>query len=482
MPDPATPPQFEGQEHEFLDYQLVVVHFIYSFSWDVTNRTWQSLKDDLVVGKHQDDGAPKAKEWKERQLHERLFAANAELANSYQPNLVGKTTVFEKTGNVASNATLLSPLEEPDGLTLKACRKLTVPLRYTIRLFDNGSGTCTFAAQLSKELATFENIHLVLHLANNVDFGEAPVSSSHLLTNTFLQIPNKYEGGRDESLLPRGTEYSYTYGSGYCSLHDLFRRWIVDPPSWAPDDPANLWTDPDVLYTKDPKQDFQTPFVFTAAEVERNSFLRHRKSPTIDHARELGSILCKLTLDNRHIREHYLNLSDDYITTVLPFNKMRGGLVNLCLDRRLFFALSRRGAIALTSSFKDIPSCFVIPSLLNLCEILRARWHLGSIVNIKLDEALQLASGVDPEISPSHVLEELFKWRALFASFFRDPVPFLFDGGSITEIAEIAEQQLWLAKMRDEVARKFAILDRMIEDLYARKRVEDLTRWSGSTS
>lgn len=481
MPDLATPPQFEGQEHQFLDYQLVVVHFIYSFSWDVTDRTWESLKNDLL-GTLQPDGTRKsAKMWKELKLHERAFAATDESAQSYQPSLVGRTTVLERTGNVASAATLLSPMEEPDGLTLKDHRKLTVPLKYTVRLFDNGSGTCTFAAHLSKECATFENIHLVLHLANNVDFGEERYGS-HVLTNTFLQILSKQEARKDDSLFPRSPECSYTRASGYCSLHDLFRRWIVDPPNWAPDDPKKLWTDPGVLYTDNPKQDFQTPYVFTAAEVERNSFLRFRKSPTIDHAREVGSILCKLTLDNRHILEHYLNLSGDYITKVLPFNKDRNALVNLCLDRRLFFALSRRGAVALTASFKDIPSSFVIPSLLNLCEILRARWHLGSIVNIKLDEAIQMASGVDPEISPSQMLEELFKWRALFASFLRDPVPFLFDGGSITEIAEIAEEQLWLAKMRDEVARKFATLDRMIEDLYARKRVEDLTRWSGSAS
>ena len=217
------------------------------------------------------------------------------------------------------------------------------------------------------------------------------------------------------------------------------------------------------------KQDFQTPFVFTTAQVERNSFLRFRKSPTFDSQREVGSIFCKLTLDNRSILQHYLNLSEDYITEALPHNKARRALLNLCLDRRLFFAMSRRGAIALTASLADLPSCFVIPSFLNMCEILRGRWHIGSVVSARLDQAITeladaISGGSNTENSPLAMMEKMVKWRLLAAAFLRDPVPFLFDGGSVCEMAESCERLLWLDRLRTEVTGKFALLDELVRD------------------
>lgn len=470
------PPQWEGQEHPFLSYNRAVIHFIYSFSWDVTKRTWSDLRTDLD-----------AKKWRTRQLHERAFSAEGDLVNSYQPGLVCQTMVLEKSGEVAKEATLISPIEQYQDKDLKKVRSLTVPMKYIVRLFDNGSGIVTFSVPLSEATCTldkndtciaeknkrfFENIHLVLHLANNVDYGEEPVHSHTQLTSTFIKLPANSIMATD-SLLPVSDKECLTFSAGYCSLHDLFRRWVLsdNPPSWAPRDAKDLWTDSHVLNTRDLGQDFQTPFVFTAAEVERNSFLRFRKSPTIDSAREVGSILCKLTLDNRFILENYLNLSEDYIKEVLPYSRARGGLLNLCLDRRLFFATSRRGAIALTARLTDIPASFVIPSFLNMCEILRGRWHIGCVVSARVDQAIsELANaisdpkGASPSTSPLTIMERMVKWRLLAASFLRDPVPFLFDGGSICEMAEQCEKLLWLERLKTELIGKFQVLDQLVRD------------------
>jgi hypothetical protein len=38
MPNTYKEDQWEGREHRFLDYQEVIVHFIYSFGWDITAR------------------------------------------------------------------------------------------------------------------------------------------------------------------------------------------------------------------------------------------------------------------------------------------------------------------------------------------------------------------------------------------------------------------------------------------------------------
>lgn len=484
----STPPQWEGQEHSFLGYDRAVVHFIYSFSWDITTTAWSDLNADL-----------KAKGWNTRQLHERAFSSDGDVIYSYQPGLVGQTKVLERVGDFAGGLTLLVPIQTYQDKKLGECRRLTVPVKYTIRLFDNGSGILTFSVHLSVANANvpaagqstapsgldqsqrfFQNIHWVLHLANNVDYGVEPVHVHSQLTSTFIQLPSSQTNLAD-TLLPAEPGECLTFGDGYCSLHDLFRRWLLSasPPCWAPKNAKKLWVDADVLNTNEIGQDFQTPYVFTALEVDRNSFLRFRRSPTLDAAREVGSILCKLTLDNRFILENYLNLSEDYIKDVLPYSEARGGLLNLCLDRRLFFAMSRRGAIALTGKchvgeggkggFGDIPSSFVIPSFLNMCEILRGRWHIGCVVSACVDRAIAMLAGAISNTSnasptPLMIMEEMVKWRLLSASFLRDPVPFLFDGGSVCEMAEQCERLLWLERLRKEVTDKFQLLDQLVRD------------------
>ncbi len=489
-----TTQQYEGQEHQFLDYQEVYIYFIYSFTWDI-NISWETLQRDLLqdaageICKH----GTSVKGWKWRRLHDRvLWDLNRDMGPTYQPSLVTKKIVLERSRRIAQNIILLVPIKEYRGLNigerLEDRRELPVSLEYTVRLFENGGATCTFAVHLPKDLATFENIHSVLHLAHNVDLGCEPDGHQNHLTNAFIKLPEAEIEGMDSSLFPQeeGDSYAVNAQKDFCFLHDLFRRLLNRPLSWKPADVSPslgphiataFRSDEEVIDLDDLNQDFQSPFVFTIAQVERNSFLRFRKASTINAAREIGSILCKVTLDNRHIEEDYLHTSEDYLTSVLPYNRERHGLVNLCLDRRLFFAFSRRGAIALTANLKDIPSYFVIPSLLNLCEILRVRWYMGSVVSAGLDMAIAKVGSSSPEANSAASLDtretvkEMFKWRTMAGAFLRDPVPFLFDGGSVSEIAEMADRLLWLDHLRVEVTRKFDFLDNLVSDYL------NLQRW-----
>jgi hypothetical protein len=467
--------QWEGQEHQFLGYEHVYIHFIYSFAWDITKLSWDKLKYDLL---HKTDEmvcekGTGIKGWKLLRLHERtIWDKDERLGPTYQPNLVTTKRVLERSRSISHSATLLVPMNEYKGIALGKCRDdLSIHLSYTVRLFESGGATCTFVARLESKDTNFENIHCALHLAHNVDIGDEIHAVHSHLTNVYIKLPVSSGSDADHSLLPESTEQSSSFNAGYCSLHDLFRKLLKCPPEWAPTEACALWYDSEVLDLLHLDQDFQSPFLFTIAQVERNSFLRFRKHPTLDTAREIGSILCKLTLDNRYIIPDFLHISEDYLTNVLAYNKERRGLINLCLDRRLFFAISRRGALALTANFDDIPSYFVVPSLLNLCEILRARWHMGNIISARLDLAIdnigqsssENGEGADIR-SPLDLMETMFKWRILAGAFLRDPVPFLFDGGSVIEIAEFAERLLWLDRLRDETARKFEFLDQLLRD------------------
>jgi hypothetical protein len=473
--------QYEGQEHQFLDYEEAFVYFIYSFSWDISI-TWAGLKGDLLRGaKNQilEDGSLSRKGWRMRRLHERVLWDSGELGPTYQPTLVTRKYVMERT-NSLGNLVLLIPVEEYSGINIGECRKLTVNAEYTVRLFENGGAVCTFIMHLPKGATNFENIHSVLHLAHNVDLGREPDGLQRHLTNAFIKLPSKKSRQSDLSLFPKqkGDSYATDSGKDFCSLHDLFRRLLNRRLSWVPTKESAFLSDGAIVDYDHLNQDFQSPFVFTAATIERNSFLRFRKSPTINTAREVGSILCKLTLDNRFIRSDFLHISEDYLFSFVPFNAKRQGLVNLCLDRRLFFSFSRRAALALTPSLADVPSYFVVPSLLNLCEILRVRWYMGSIVSAELDKAIAKIGGSTPgnggkPLDVRQVIEEMFKWRTLGGAFLRDPIPFLFDGGSVSEIADLADRLLWLDHLRVEVTRKFDFLDKLVADYLNLERWRD---------
>ncbi len=454
--------QDDDDAHQFLNYQYVDINFIYSFTWDITQITWEDLcaelKDDHQKG------------WTIHPLHERIIQNDDKnLKYNYQPNLVFKTQVLERSSQIFKNGELLLPLEQNCYQDPTKYKIIPIDLSYSIRLFDNGAATCTFRVCLHSDNINFHNIHAALHLTQNVDIenrttSEVAPEAETPFTQSFLLIPelSKSEDGWDHSLFPKDSKR--------CSLYDLFYSLFVNPPSWAPAAANELWNEREVIDFSQPNQSSQSPFVFTIAQVERKSFLRFRKHPSLESNREIASILCKLTLDNRSIERDYSNLSENYIRYVIPYDNKRKGLINLCLDKRLFFTISRRGAIALTADLKGIPSYFVIPSLLNLCEILRARWHMGSIVSARLDQAIaDMGRSVSEKntantLNPLQLMETMFKWRILAGAFLRDPTPFLFDGGSVSEVAEIAERLIWLDRLCEETKRKFEMLDQLVRD------------------
>jgi hypothetical protein len=470
-----TPPQHEGQEHHFLDYQHVDVYFVYSLVWNTNEISWDKLCDDF-----NQKGS-----WILPRLHDRAVCHDdVQLVANYQPSLVSKRRVLERNQLVEKNATLILPIIPNCPLTDDRHRKVTLDLGYTIRIFHNGAMTCTFRACLKKEpdddnASMFEKIHAVLHLARNVDYvscehghGRAERERWDHLTDAYLLSKDNKPSNSEEdrSFWPNNNEY--------CTLHDLFRTLIETPPTWAQYHDAAIWAEPDTLDADDPYQDFQTPFVVTVAEVERNSFLRFRKHPTMESAREVASIMCKLTLDNREIRNDYLNLSEDYITSVINYNPLRKGLVNYCLDRRLFFSFSKRGAITITANLSDIPSCFVVPSFINLLEILRARWTMCCILNMQVDSLIddfsqpfegQMPSDEKVAYEPS-LIDKLVQLRQSYTRFLRDPIPYLFDGGSVTEIAQKAMIELNMNELSEGIHRKMQIVDAMRQDLEDKER------------
>ena len=61
-------------------------------------------------------------------------------------------------------------------------------------------------------------------------------------------------------------------------------------------------------------------------------------------------------------------------------------------------------------------------------------------------------------------LGTIIKRRRQLASFLHDPLPYSFEGGSVAEICEIAEREMWITKLLDMTMRKFNVLDSLYQD------------------
>ena len=460
---------------KFLNYKDVQIHFVYSFSWDLTKAKFDDLISNLKVTESSDEF--KINAWHKLKLHHRPLSWKTEHQGAYyQPNLISnKLYTLHRSGIIDENAEIYVPYELKNGTVkdLKKCKILSLRIEYNIRLFESGAGTCTFTIYLSQlNKITFEDINHVIHLAQNVQ----QIANSNHATNSFL-LNKRVISNKNNTLF---SEFYPKHAdcNNLISLNDLFSKILMDPPRWFPKGwrSKNLWFDKRILGNTEKIYNWQSPYVFTVAEIEEKDFQTLIDKPKDDTIKEIATIAGKLTLENSKVKEDFKYLKREYIANTFGYfkdfkrNKDEAdtiGLRNFSHHKKLFYTISKRGGIALSSDFSQNPGYFVIPSLINVIEILRTRWHLGNIVNISLDDAIQKAALSD---KLDVVLNDIFKCRALFALFLQDPVPYLFDGGAITELAEFAEKEFWLIKLRDDTYRKFQALDYLINDYYNRQR------------
>jgi len=280
------------------------------------------------------------------------------------------------------------------------------------------------------------------------------------------------------------------------SMQEMVNRLLLTndgrlPDSWfVPEDPKNLkasdlsrWLDWELLeWPRNASGEYeinypwQNPYVFTICELRKPIKGERFSAQAVVSARgrEMASILTKMNLNNDRIDKDFQCMGDDYMSHALPFNSKRKALRNLSHDDRLFFSFSRRGALAITAKMDAIPGYFVLPSFVNLLEILRARWHLGNAVNLELDKAIEMLVSEGGEPPTMYALSAVHRARAMLAMFLRDPVPYLFDGGAVTEIAQLADTELWLSRLRVNAHEKLTTLDKLIQHVQLSKAYANL--------
>ncbi|MBI5371269.1 MAG: hypothetical protein HZA79_04490 [Sphingobacteriales bacterium] len=459
----------EQKSHKFLKYEKAIINFVYSFSWDVTQSDFSELEEALKQNK----------EWHTLFLFNRPVSwAEKKDQASYHPNIVSQNiSVLHYSGTIDNKALVVVPIsKDKNGQLFNTIRykKVFAKLNFALRLYENGAGNCTFTFIL--DAPNFFNIHSVIRLASSISFNEND-----------KETKDENQKHNTHSFL-RGSTNANKFllkDKDKISLTELFSRVIdsqIMPTVWKE---KALWFDKKVI--KKNKHDFktwQTPYIHTILEIDKTDFKNFEDNQDKNTVKELGSFIARFSTDNSTINTEFFKLKREYIFNSLGFyacyndDEKKDGirLKNYSHHSDLFYTIGKRGALAITPNLKSNPSYFAIPTLLNLVEILRSRWHLGSIVNLKLDDTLQLISRSKPG-ELENILDDVFLCRALYGFFLQNPAPYLFDGGAITEIAEAGEETFWLKKLTVDTERKFGVLEKLLRDQLERKRLTSLLEY-----
>lgn len=483
-----------NREHEFLDYTRVDVHFIYSFLW----KTSAPIKTDVFTkGLNLTNTG-----WKTPLIHERIIGETdggveeATWVGAYQPNFVFERRCLETSGDFTADERLSNQtwLVVPMGIGVRlpevgeelssteweensGCVIRPILSTWTMRLFDSGMGTFTIRLCLKDEdfsgtpSARFSLIHWLLRLTPNLD-----------------AAPEAHDIVIEDSDFPIVDSFIYSSAFGTCRLYDLmlFHRETalrsVPPGLFEEEGDPNraFYADEHSLayrntseisstllrptqqntFTKSNWRENQTPFIFITAVTRESSLARLRESSPL-LAKEVGSLCAKLTLDNRRTLEDFSELSIDYLVKALSYDQEQERLISLSHDQRLFYTFSRRGAVAISASPDRLPALFVIPSLLNLFELAKARLHSGVILGTRLAELANSLASMKPDADSIDEIEYAHL-RKLVVLNLQNPVQYLFDGGSVTELATLIEKALFINEVWRDVQRSFDMVDRLM--------------------
>lgn len=481
--------------HTFLDYTHAEVHFVYGFIWESAAQIRPEVFRHGVLKR--DDG------WKTPLVHERVIGdlesngVERKWVGAYQPTFELEKRCLEKSGNLApeegeaSQLALVVPIANGINLPLKGDKVdlfirrgakkelVSCPVlgKWTLRLFDTGAGTFTVRICLRDfgrltGQKRFCRIQWLLRLVPNMD-----------------NAPEGHPGTALQQDGPIADSFLFALNLGTCRLFDVMRhlrdRTLDDVPrsffdGSKPEDKPCIKADDSILvhgpvtkkfgrqltpFMKYPAGNWyenQTPFTFVTSVVGKRDLRRLKRASPMT-AKEIASIYARLTLDNRSAHQDFSLLTEDYMRRALDIEDSPFRIRNVSHDERLFVAFSKRGAIALTCDPDKLPSVFVIPSILNLFELMRARLFTAVAVGAKLTEFASHIARPEPASSEQIDFKTYLQLRKLVVLNLNDPLQYLFDGGSTTELATAADRALAVSKAWNRVRRTFDVVDHLMK-------------------
>jgi hypothetical protein len=310
------------------------------------------------------------------------------------------------------------------------------------RLFENGSGSVTFKVTLENDV-NFRRIYET-HSLNQRMFDKKE-------TFSMLQLDNKKE-----------------------ELFKIFSRLVRELESEInkKEHLAEL-QDCEIMDLDATDIEAQNPYVLSVIELDDSrdwTQIFQKASPDTLECKELAAILFRLVYPADFFQDLRNRLAHVRIPSELLDDSNH--IQNYAWDDHVLMWFSKTSSLFACSDKKRVPAVLIKNSFLDTLEIIRTRWHMSILINAQLDQDLEHFSAV-ASTDNLDVLDTLNKRRKRFASFLHDPLPYSFEGGSVSNIAKVAAEAMQLSELKNMTIEKFETLDKLHEDQMKIVRLRD---------
>ena len=455
--------------HKFFSYEKAIINFVFSFSWNVIDTSFDELWKNI---KERNLG------WQRLPLYKRSLSwISEEVQASYHPTITSDNVmVLHKHVDLEEKVKVLSPYISLNNIEYK---EIDSSVKFDIRLYENGTGTFTFSFFLDETSAIdFEKILLLQHLAISISHNSREIAGTEANSHKFKHFTHSF------IKVSESLQEKYKIQEENIYLSKLFSTLLHSFEELS----SVIWDERKLISSinetesqiddNEKNRSRQNPYVISILQVEEGNFRDKLKEQDELTIKEIGAIAVRLTQDNgESAQDYFQDLRREYIYKSLGFfvnpqdiNHPKLRLRNYSHSRNLLYTYGRRAAIAITNDFENHPSYFAIPTFINILEILRSRWHLGTITNLKLDETFEKISHRE---DINRLIDEIFDCRVLYGLFLQNPTPYLFDSGAVTEISDSAEDIFWLSKIEKELDKKLDAIDKLIEVKFTIQRIKE---------
>jgi hypothetical protein len=226
----------------------------------------------------------------------------------------------------------------------------------------------------------------------------------------------------------------------------------------------------------------QTPWVITLLEVdgaEERAFcsdFRDEDDPVKRKAEAIRPFLPEIApilFRSVSSRDRGLLLEPAY----LPTKDGNLGLFNMNLDARLFVTMSRRSILCICSKKDQDPTRYFLPGLLDLCEMVRIRWHMLVVMHRLMDETVRsMRKKPKEDLLPKEKLQEIIKLREWMVTSLEDPGIYVLAGDALSRLHANLQEIFSLRELRETILGKIDLLDRLYGDMIQSDWMEQLSR------
>ncbi len=320
-----------------------------------------------------------------------------------------------------------------------------VQIEPLVRVFQSGA-TCCFKVQLcnaERKLFSLETIHAVLGLVQQRENKPTP---------SLLRLARR---GRT------------------IALHSLFYDNIRKLVKFGGDKKSNLaWLDVDRRYIKNKKgqskNESQTPWVVTIAEVQGETARvfcgQNDGKPITEADKEKGIVPFEQEVASilyRSVNGIDFVIEPGYVNTPMPW--VADALRSHNLDARLHVAMSNRSVLCICRDQEATPADYFMPDLLDVCEMLRARWHMLTIMNRCLDNVLSELQS--PDWTAERKMRRVLNARTWLARLLEDSELYRVSGDALASISWRLKETFREAALRRLLLDKAELVERIREGI-----------------